>query len=78
MNPVSISSAIDRILDDFFLIQKDLDSLTGVYDLLMREVEVVVLRKVLQLSDRNKKKAARMLGISRNTLHRKMMLHHLG
>ncbi|MDR1234121.1 MAG: hypothetical protein LBJ92_03195 [Holosporales bacterium] len=43
----------------------------------MREVEIAMLKKILHLSDRNKKKAARILGISRNTLHNKMIFHNL-
>ena len=48
---------------------------TDLYDLVMGEIEKPLLRLVMQQADSNQTKAARMLGINRNTLRKKLRLH---
>jgi DNA-binding protein Fis len=67
-----IASAIELVLDNFFLIQKDIDGVTGLYHAVIREAERTLIRRVMHVTDRNKKIAARILGISRNTLNTKI------
>jgi len=52
----------------------DLDSQTpeGLYELVLQEVELPLLREVLQWSGGNQSKAAAALGINRATLRKKL------
>jgi DNA-binding protein Fis len=78
MKTHSISSAIENLLDDFFLVQKNTDGISGLYDTVIREAEYAVVKKALRLTDRNKRKSAQLLGISRNTLNAKIKALKLG
>ena len=44
----------------------------GIYDLIMRSVEKPLIEAVLKIAKGNKKKAAKILGINRNTLAKKL------
>ncbi len=72
MKSKSIANAIDALLDDFFLIQKDINRVNNLYSVVIKEVEVAMIRKVMNWSSRNKTQAAKILGISRNTLIKKI------
>lgn len=50
---------------------------THLYQLVMNEVERPLLEKVLQHTQGNQTQAARLLGINRTTLHRKLLQHGL-
>jgi DNA-binding protein Fis len=67
-----MASAIDSVLNDFFLIQKDVESVTGLYQTVIREAERAVIKRVMRVTGRNKKASAKILGISRNTLNSKI------
>lgn len=49
----------------------------GLHALVMREVEVPLLREVLAFHDGNQSRTAAALGINRATLRKKLMLHGL-
>lgn len=72
MKSRNIATAIGALLDDFFLIQKDVKKVTNLYSVVMKEVEIAMIHKVMSWSSRNKTQAAKILGISRNTLNKKM------
>lgn len=72
MRKYSISSAIDVLLDNFIILQKNIENVTGLYNTVIKEAEQAVIRKVMHATDRNKTKAAKILGISRNTLNAKI------
>lgn len=72
MNSQSISSAIEALLDKFFLVQKNINDVSDLYNVVMKEVEYAVIKKTMLLTDRNKKQTAKILGISRNTLNSKL------
>ena len=72
MKSRNISSAIEALLNDFFIVQKDVDCVSDLYDTVIREVEGAVIRKAMQLTGRSKTRAAKILGISRNTLNSKI------
>jgi DNA-binding protein Fis len=67
-----IASAIELALNNFFLIQKDIDSITGLYQAVIREAERALIRRVMHITNRNKTMTAKILGISRNTLSAKI------
>jgi DNA-binding protein Fis len=78
MKQHNISSAIELLLDNFFLVQKNVNSVSGLYDIVVREAEVAVITKIMKLTGRNKKQTAKILGISRNTLNSKLKKLKIG
>ncbi len=72
MRKYSISSAIDVLLDNFIILQKDIANITGLYHTVVKEAEQAVIKKIMIATDRNKTKTAKVLGISRNTLDSKI------
>ncbi|MDR0744703.1 MAG: hypothetical protein LBE97_01985 [Holosporales bacterium] len=74
MKTRSISTALDNVLNDFFILQKDIKQVTGLYHTVISEVEAVLIKKTYTLSERNKTLTAKILGISRNTLATKMKI----
>ncbi len=58
---------------------KDLngEDASGVYQMVLSEMEKPLLEVVMQYADKNQSKASRVLGINRNTLRKKLDLHGL-
>lgn len=58
---------------------KDLNGtpMTGLYDVVMEEVERPLLRSVMQNVDHNQTKAAALLGLNRGTLRKKLKTYGL-
>ncbi len=69
-----VSRTVQRYLDD---IGPTPCGDKGLYALVMTEVETPLLREVLAWHDGNQSRAADMLGISRATLHKKLVAHGL-
>jgi DNA-binding protein Fis len=65
---------LESILDNFFLVQKNINSVSGLYGMVIQEAEYAVIKKTLKLTNRNKKLTAQILGISRNKLNTKIKL----
>jgi len=63
----NIGDSIDILVE--YLVDNDV---TGIHPLIMQEVEKRLMIKVLQRSRGNKLRAARLLGMGRNTFHRKI------
>jgi Fis family transcriptional regulator len=53
------------------------ETVTGLYDMVISEVEKGLLLAVLEKSESNQSEAARILGISRTTLRKKMNLYDI-
>jgi DNA-binding protein Fis len=64
---LSIGNSIDTLVE--YLVDNDI---RGIHPLIMGEVEKRLIIKVLERSRGNKVQAARWLGMSRNTFHRKI------
>ncbi|MDB5802537.1 MAG: transcriptional regulator, Fis family [Rhodocyclales bacterium] len=71
-----ISLCVTQALDRYF---SDLDGEkpAGIYDMVIREVEKPMLQSVLRQTRGNQTQAAEILGITRNTLRRKLTEHGL-
>jgi DNA-binding protein Fis len=67
LNSSSIGDSIDLLVE--YLVDNDVK---GIHPLIMGEVEKRLIIKVLQRSRGNKVQAAKWLGMSRNTFHRKI------
>lgn len=64
-----------RLTLDHYFIQLDGHETTGLYDLVINEVEKPLLETVLSQAGGNQSRAATMLGISRSTLRKKLAQH---
>lgn len=71
--PVGISEIVGRHFEKYLMQHKNGKIPEGVYDRVLREVEEVLISVALKYTDGNQLQAAKILGINRNTLHRKMM-----
>ncbi len=71
-----IAACITRNLTRYF---QDLDGQVpcNVYEMVLLQVEKPLLIKVLEQCGGNRSQAARMLGLNRNTLRKKLLQHGL-
>lgn len=73
---VALSECVALSLEQYF------DNLggetpTGLYDLVLHQVEPPMLRAVLEHTDHNQSRAAEMLGLNRGTLRKKLKQYDL-
>lgn len=71
-----IAVCVTHALDRYFA---DLDGETpcNIYDMVIRQVELPLLESIMERAGGNQTTAAAMLGITRNTLRRKLLDHGL-
>lgn len=72
----SLRNAVKQSLQHYFA-QLGGQSPANLYDLVLAEVEKPLLEMVLQFTGQNQSKAAKILGISRGTLRKKMAIYDL-
>ncbi|NEN76320.1 Fis family transcriptional regulator [Pelistega sp. NLN82] len=72
----SIDQCISANLDAYF---KELEGnpTCHVWDMVMGSVEKAMLKKVMEYTNGNQSKTAEILGITRNTLRKKLISNHL-
>jgi two-component system nitrogen regulation response regulator GlnG len=71
-NGEGLSAAVERHLAQFFDAHKDSLPASGVYERVIREVERPLITLALSATQGNQLQAARMLGLNRNTLRKKI------
>ncbi|UJF24186.1 Fis family transcriptional regulator [Suttonella sp. R2A3] len=76
MSNPDIQRAIDQSIDSY-LAHLDGQHSGQLYALMIGEAEAALLRNVLRRCDNNQSQAAKLLGITRNTLKKKMCAHGL-
>jgi Fis family transcriptional regulator len=71
-----LATAVRRALERYF---RDLEGEkpTGIYHMVMKNVERPMIETVLGKADGNQTLAAEMLGVDRNTLRKKMRQHRI-
>ena len=71
-----LAACVRQVLKQYF---KDLDGQepSGIFDMVMRNVERPMIEVVLDQAGSNQSRAADLLGINRNTLRKKMQQHGL-
>jgi two-component system nitrogen regulation response regulator GlnG len=67
-----LSQMVEAKLRSYFQNLGSLDPATNLYDLIIREVEKPLLEMTLEFCQGNKSKASQILGLNRNTLHKKL------
>lgn len=72
-----ISAIIEKMMKEYFATQGDHITDSSLYNTVLQEVERPLLEQTLCAVKGNKAKAARILGINRNTLHKKLHDHGL-
>lgn len=70
----SLRKDVERSLQQYFSHLGD-ESVTDLYDLVLTEVEVPLLKAVLNHTGSNQSKASIMLGLNRGTLRKKLKQH---
>jgi len=69
-----MSESVDAALSNYFS-QLGNTAPSQVYDMVMAEVEVPMLKCVLKFTRGNQSKAAKILGLSRGTLRKKLKIY---
>lgn len=67
-----ISAVVEKLVNDYLTAQNNNITDSNLYEVVIKEVEKPLLRQTLQAVHGNKAKAAKILGINRNTLHKKL------
>ncbi len=73
---ICLSDAVHQALEDYFQ-QMNGHRCQGLYGMVLSEVEKPLLRCVMAQCDGNQSQAAKMLGINRATLRKKLQLYGL-
>jgi Fis family transcriptional regulator len=73
----AVAAAVTSAINDY-LESLDGHASSGLYDLVLHEIEPPLLRLVLAYTDGNRSRAARLLGLSRETLRKKLAEYDLG
>ena len=74
--PLPLGACVAHSLDNYFSELGDTDS-QNLHAMVIAEVEKPLLEAVMQRAQGNQLRAARMLGINRNTLRKKLSLYGL-
>lgn len=69
----SLSEAMEARIEKYFEMHSEVTVPTGLYDIIMKEIEKGLINVTMRHAGGNKVKAARILGINRNTLHKKLL-----
>lgn len=72
----TLRDAVDQALANYFRQVGDED-ITGVYDLVLAEIEAPLLKRVLEYTRDNQTRAAQVLGLNRGTLRKKLKQYKL-
>lgn len=73
----TLSDHVRHCVEDYFAHLNGHDS-SGLYGLVLAEVEKPLLETALKHSDFNQSKAAKVLGLSRSTLRKKLEHYNIG
>ena len=78
MPPLTIRAAIEHSITEYYALHENHDErITGLYDLIISEAEHAVISNIMQRCRDNQSHAAKVLGITRNTLKKKLTQHRI-
>jgi len=72
LKPTGLSVSVEKRLRAYFDAHKGEDPASGLYSIVIQEVEMPLIKIVLEKCKGNQLRTARILGINRNTLRKKM------
>jgi len=73
----ALAECVTRTVRRYLADMGDTPCTEGLYSLVLRELEVALLRETLAFHDGNQSRTAGALGINRATLHKKLAMHGL-
>ncbi|MBN8713378.1 MAG: Fis family transcriptional regulator [Xanthomonadales bacterium] len=73
----ALAECVGRTVRRYLIDMGDTACSEGLYALVLRELEVALLREAMAFHDGNQSRTADALGINRATLHKKLALHGL-
>lgn len=73
----ALAECVGRTVRRYLTDMGDTACSEGLYALVLRELEVALLREAMAFHDGNQSRTADVLGINRATLHKKLALHGL-
>ena len=78
MPPLTIRAAIEHSIAEYYALHENHDErITGLYDLIISEAEHAIISHIMQRCRDNQSHAAKILGITRNTLKKKLTQHRI-
>ena len=72
----TINKSVQEGVEEYFLAMGD-EPVSGLYEMVMSEVEAPLLRSVLVFTNYNQSQSAEILGLNRGTLRKKLRKYHL-
>ena len=72
MSDISLSECTQKVIDQYFDDLGEISHIENLYQYVIEEVEKPLIQSVLKATNGNKLKAAKILGVSRNTLNKKI------
>ena len=71
-NSQSIKSALSSVIQNYFNLHEGSEPMDGLHASVIKEVEKVLIEHTLKFTNNNQVKASKVLGLSRNTLRKKI------
>ena len=72
----TINESVQESVEEYLQTMGD-ESVSGLYEMVMSEVEAPLLRSVLVFTNYNQSQSAEILGLNRGTLRKKLLKYHL-
>ena len=72
----TINKSVQESVEEYLQMMGD-ESVSGLYEMVLSEVEVSLLRSVLVFTNHNQSQSAEILGLNRGTLRKKLLKYHL-
>lgn len=71
----SISGVLTKVIENYFQLHDGAKPSEGLYNMVINEVEKTLVQSTMKYTNNNQLKAARILGINRNTLRNKLQTY---
>ena len=72
----TINKSVQESVEEYLQMMGD-ESVSGLYEMVLSEVEASLLRSVLAFTNHNQSQSAEILGLNRGTLRKKLRKYHL-
>ena len=72
----TINKSVQEAVEEYLQMMGD-EPVSGLYEMVLAEVEAPLLRSVLDFTNHNQSQSAEILGLNRGTLRKKLRKYHL-